>query len=165
MPQKNKSSTGRRHGPEPGFTLVEVLTVATMIAILSTMAVVSMRGGRRIAFETRAIAAMKNIAENEVIFYQRHGEYGNWNQMVAELDLIDTGYDKVDVLMNPSDTPIANLYSIAFSLTVANQRFTAIAYPLDTQTWHLRTYAVTSDGSILNSKDNGSFFSTLIAPR
>lgn len=160
-PQNNKSSTGRKRWPEKGFTLVEVLTVSLMIAILSTMAVVSMRGGRRIAFETKAIAAMKNIAENEIIFYQRHGAYGSWDEMVAELDLIDPGYDKIDILSDPSDAPMANLYSIAFSITATGQSFTAVAFPKENETWHLRTYAVTSDGSILNSKENGSFFSTL----
>lgn len=147
---------------EWGFTLVEVLTVAAIVGILTTMAVVSMRGGRRIAFETKAIAAMKNIAENEVIYYQRYMEYGNWNQLVGEGDLVDPGYAKVDDLTESRDTPIANLYSIDLRLSPISQCFTAIAFPQEASIWHLRTYAVTCDGSILNSHDNGRFFSTLI---
>ena len=154
----------RRKGKDrlqAGFTLVEVLTVSAIIAILSTMAVVSMRGGRRIAFETRAIAGLKNVAENEVIYYQRYGDYGYWNDLVNEDDLIDPGYDRVDTLDDPYDSPLANLYSVAFSITPNRQRFTVVAFPMQQTVWHMRTYAVTSDGGIMNSKDHGSFFSGL----
>jgi len=160
---KNKSPARVREvSREWGFTLVEVLTVAAIIGILTTMAVVSMRGGRRIAFETKAIAAMKNIAENEVIYYQRYMEYGNWDEMVDEGDLVDPGYDKVDDLTNARDTPIANLYSIDIRLSPISQCFTAIAWPREASIWHLRTYAVTCDGSILNSHENGMFFSMMV---
>jgi prepilin-type N-terminal cleavage/methylation domain-containing protein len=160
---KNRSPAPvREFSGEWGFTLVEVLTVAAIIGILTTMAVVSMRGGRRIAFETKAIAAMKNIAENEVIYYQRYMYYGNWNQMRDEGDLIDPGYDKVDDLSTARDTPIANLYSIDILLGGYSQCFTAIAWPREASIWHLRTYAVTCDGSIMNSHENGMFFSMML---
>ncbi len=164
MPRSEDNSELKDRTPlrELGFTLVEVLTVAAIIGLLSTMAVVSMRGGRRIAFETRAIAAMKNVAENEAIYYQRYRVYGTWNEMVHERDLIDPGYEKVDDMNNPVDTPIANLYSIRIAVTHGSQCFTAIAYPREVSIWHLRTYAVTCDGSILNSHDHGSFFSYLV---
>lgn len=160
--QQNRTTPGRGADREWGFTLIEVLTVASIIGILTTMAVVSMRGGRRIAFETKAIAAMKNIAENEVMYYQRYMRFGSWKQLVAEGDLVDPGYDKVDDLDTPLDTPIANFYSIEIGVTPVGQCFTAVAYPMEASIWHMRTYAVTCDGSILNSHDHGAFFSTLI---
>jgi len=159
MPRShNKHRPVRR---DRGFTLIEVLTVAAIIAILSTMAVVSMRGGRRVAYETRAVAAMKNIAESELMYYQRYRFYGNWNQMVAEGDLIDPGYVPNDDLAVPTDAPIANLYSIAIYLPPMSQAFSAVAFPKQNSIWHLRTYAVTSDGSIVNSHDHPEFFSLL----
>ncbi|MCX6646490.1 MAG: type II secretion system protein [bacterium] len=150
-----------RRDRESGFTLVEVLTVAFIIGILATMAVVSMRGGKRVAFETRAIAAVKNIAENETMFYQRHYGFGTWNEMEYEGDLIDPGYAKVDDMNTPYDTPIANLYSCVVIVVKQRQTFTAVAYPRANSLWHMRTFAVTSDGSIMNSQDHGWFFSLL----
>ncbi|MCK4720230.1 type II secretion system protein [bacterium] len=145
---------------ESGFTLVEVLTVATIIGILATMAVVSMRGGRRVAFETRAIAAVKNIAENEIMYYQRYYQYGTWRQLVQEGDLIDPGYDNSDDLDTPFDTPIANMYSCRVFVTYEGQAFTAVAYPRANMIWHMRTFAVMSDGSLINSDDHPDFFLT-----
>ena len=166
MPKRRQSGNREkiRLSKQRGFTLIEVLTVATMISILATMAVVSSRGGKRIAFETRAIGAMKNIAENEAMFYARKRAYGSWDQMRREGDLVDPGYTKVDNLNTASDAPIAYLYSIAIAVSPAGQCFTAVAYPMARSVWHLRTYATLCDGGILNSKDHGRFFSTLEMP-
>lgn len=158
---KRKKPKKNKRGRESGFTLIEVLTVAFIISILATMAVVSMRGGRRVAFETRAIAAVKNMAENETMFYQRHYGFGTWNEMRYEGDLVDPGYDKVDDLNTPYDSPIANLYSCTLFITQKRQTFTAVAYPRANSVWHMRTFAVLSDGSMMNSKDHGWFFSIL----
>ena len=161
-PQENKKQ--RKHNEGSGFTLIEVLTVALMIAILASMAVVSMRGGRRVAFETRAIAAVKNIAENEIIYYSRYKEFGTWDQMRDEGDLIDPGYDQSDDLDDPTDAPIANLYQFSIFLPTAGQCFTAYAFPhsaLPHQVWSLRTYAVNCDGGILDSQNHPAFFSVL----
>ena len=164
MPRSHEIKDRKRpdFAGDGGFTLVEMLTVAALIAILSTVAVASTRGGKKVAYETRAIAAMKNIAENEFMYYQRYSKFGTWNEMASETDLVDPGYTKVDDLTNPIDTPIANLYSIAIQVGWNGECFTAVAYPVQKEAWNLRTYAITCEGGgILNSKDNGRFFSTL----
>jgi prepilin-type N-terminal cleavage/methylation domain-containing protein len=158
--RRKKPAEGRRDR-ETGFTLVEVLTVAFIISILATMAVVSMRGGRRVAFETRAIAAVKNLAEDETMFFQRHYGFGTWNEMHREGDLIDPGYENVDDLDTPYDSPIANLYSCTIFVTHMRQTFTAVAFPRANSVWHMRTFAITSDGSMMNSRDHGWFFSLI----
>ena len=162
MPEGNENTDtmkrDSRKRNETGFTLIEVLTVCLMIGILATMAIASTRGGKRIAIETRAIAAMKNVAEGEFMYYQRYRQFGTWNQMMAEGDLLDPGYDKVDDLSDPIDTPIAYLYSIQVSVYSVGQRFSAVAYPRERSIWNLRTYAVTDDGGIMNSVDDAFFF-------
>jgi prepilin-type N-terminal cleavage/methylation domain-containing protein len=144
---------------ERGFTLIEMLTVCAIIGILATMAVASMRGGRTVAFETMCVGALKHISEGEQIFFNRHMSFTDWNGLQREGDLIDPGYAKADNLMDPLDTPIALMYSIRFY--GHSTTFRAVAFPVDTDTWKLRTFAVDSDGSILNNKENPDYFKDL----
>jgi len=141
---------------DKGFTLIEMLTVCAIIGILATMAVASMRGGRTVAFEAMCIGALKHISEGEQIYFNRHMRFTDWNGLQREGDLIDVGYAKADKLMDPLDTPIALMYSIRFY--GSSTTFKAVAFPVDTSTWKLRTFAVDSDGSILNNKDNPQYF-------
>jgi prepilin-type N-terminal cleavage/methylation domain-containing protein len=163
-PQENKRIKRGDVLTSRGFTLIEVLTVAAMIGILATTAVASTRGSKRIAFETRAVAAMKNIAENEAIYYNRFRVFGTWDQMKNEGDLVDPGYEEVDDLSSATDMPIAYLYSIVIRVSPGGQCFTVAAYPSEAALWRMRTYATTCDGGILNSKDQGRFLSTVIMP-
>lgn len=140
---------------QSGFTLIEMLTVCAIIGILATMAIASMRGGKTVAFETMCIGALKHINEGESLFYSRYNRFTTWQGLKREGDLIDPKYAKADDPFDPYDSPIALLYSIriyAYSTT-----YSAIAYPIDIDTWHLRTFAVDSDGSILNSLDNPDY--------
>jgi prepilin-type N-terminal cleavage/methylation domain-containing protein len=141
--------------PESAFTLIEMLTVCAIIGILATMAIASMRGGKGIAYETMCIGALKHINENEQLFFNRHNHFTDWRGLIVEGDLLDPGYAKNDNLRDPLDTPIAIMYSLQFYAYSAT--FSVIAYPVDTAVWNLRTFAVDSDGSILNSKDNPDY--------
>jgi hypothetical protein len=115
-----------------------------------------MRGGRTVAYETMCIAALKHVSEGEQLFFSRHMHFTDWNGLQAEGDLIDPQYKKVDNVFDPLDTPIAILYSLRFY--AHSTTFSCVAFPLDTTTFKLRTFAVDSDGSILNSKDNEDYF-------
>ena len=143
---------------EGGFTLIEMLTVCAILGILATMAVASMRGGRTVAYETMVVGALKHISEAEQLYYNRHMKYASWNGLLTEGDLIDAGYARVDNILDPLDTPIAYLYSIRLSVYAYSSNFSCVAWPIDTSVWKLRTFALDSDGSILNSKDNPDYF-------
>jgi prepilin-type N-terminal cleavage/methylation domain-containing protein len=153
---KNKFINPVPFRKEGGFTLIEMLTVCAIIGILATMAIASMRGGKKVAYETMAVGALKHISEAEQLYFSRHMRFTTWQRLRSEGDLIDLGYTKVDDLMDPLDTPIAYLYSIRFY--VHSTTFSCVAWPRDVETWRLRTFAVDSDGSILNSKDNPDYF-------
>ena len=140
---------------QSGFTLIEMLTVCAIIGILATMAIASMRGGKTVAFETMCIGALKHINEGESLYYSRYGHFTTWDGLKAEGDLIDPGYSKADNPLDPLDSPIALVYSIRIYAYTTS--YSAIAYPIDTDTWHLRTFAVDSDGSILNSLHNPEY--------
>jgi prepilin-type N-terminal cleavage/methylation domain-containing protein len=151
---KNKLKIFKRDS-QSGFTLIEMLTVCAIIGILATMAIASMRGGKAAAFETMCIGALKHINEGESLFYSRYNRFTTWQGLKAEGDLIDPKYTKVDNPLDPHDSPIALLYSIRIYSYSTN--YSAIAYPIDLDTWYLRTFAVDSDGSILNNRDNPEY--------
>jgi prepilin-type N-terminal cleavage/methylation domain-containing protein len=153
---KNKFINFGPFRKEGGFTLIEMLTVCAIIGILATMAVASTRGGRKVAYETMAVGALKHVSEAEQLYFSRYMRFTTWQRLRSEGDLIDPGYAKADNLMDPLDTPIAFLYSLKFY--VHSTTFSCVAWPRDTQTWKLRTFAVDSDGSILNSRDNPDYF-------
>ncbi len=139
-----------------GFTLIEMLTVCAIIGILATIAIASMRGGKGVAYETMAIGALKHVAENEYLFFNRHNAYTDWWGLIIEGDLLDPGYSSHDNLSDPLDTPIAMMYSLQFHVYATT--FSVYAFPVDTDTWDLRTFAVDSDGSIVDSIHNPDYF-------
>ena len=128
-----------------GFTLIEVLTVAAMISILATVALASMQRSREAAFEAQAIGALRTLSSMEYTYLFRHREFGSWDDLKNEQDLLDIDYDKVDDLSDPYDHPIANKYSLHFINTEWD--FTIYAHPLPGR-YELRGFSVYGDGAI-----------------
>jgi prepilin-type N-terminal cleavage/methylation domain-containing protein len=60
---------------ERGFTLLEMVLVATVIAILSTLAVASMSQARNKTYESGAAAGLKAIASAEEMYYTDNGRF------------------------------------------------------------------------------------------
>jgi len=70
----NRDKT-RKHHRETGFTMVEVLTVALIIAVIATFAFASYRKSRQRAIETQGIHAMKELAVAMEAHYNDNGFY------------------------------------------------------------------------------------------
>ncbi|MCX6646489.1 MAG: type II secretion system protein [bacterium] len=70
---ERRRKTGRE--AEAGFTLIEMVLVATLIAILSTIAIASMSHARYKAMESGAAQALKAIAQAEEMYLMDNGKY------------------------------------------------------------------------------------------
>ncbi len=66
-----------------GFTLIEMILVATLIIILSTLAIASMRVARNKGFETGAAAGLKAIASAEEMYLVDNGRYAGGFSVLA----------------------------------------------------------------------------------
>jgi len=131
---------------ESGFTLVEVLTVAGMIALLATVALASMHRSKESAYEAQAIGALRTLASMEYTYFFRHKAFASWAELQAEGDLLDTDYGKVDDLLDPYDHPIALGYSI--NLSSNSMEFTIVAHPVPRPRMNLRAFSIGADGAV-----------------
>jgi prepilin-type N-terminal cleavage/methylation domain-containing protein len=71
----NEMNTEKIEKKETGFTLVEVLTVALIIAMLATIGFASYRKARQRAIETQGIHQMKELAAAMESYYNDNGTY------------------------------------------------------------------------------------------
>ncbi len=81
-----------------GFSLIELLTVVSIIAILSSMAVISFMKTKRQGKTTEAKILLSNLYGNERIFYIDNNNY-HYNLEAINLDLVgkyiyNVGFDK-----------------------------------------------------------------------
>ena len=73
MVESEKNQAEQRR--ETGFTLAEVLTVALIVALISTFAFASYRKARQRAIETQGMHAMKELAVAMEAHYNDNGTY------------------------------------------------------------------------------------------
>lgn len=135
-----------RRRPQRGFTLVEVLTVAAIVAILATVALASMRQSRAVALEASAVGVGKTLATAEYQYFARNKSFGRFDQLQAEGDLVDPRYDPGDDLSRTTDSPIAPFYSVQVRLRTDTFRISLV--PVPGGQYDLRTFVADSDGSV-----------------
>jgi prepilin-type N-terminal cleavage/methylation domain-containing protein len=140
-----------------GFTLIEMILVATLIVILSTLAIASMRAARNKGYETGAATGLKSLAAAQEMFLVDNGYYAGGFSALATTYLPrpyprDSGssiYIKQYsvVWMNPNiawvNQPVytggylINRYSL--------NTFTIFALPKDPD---LKTFLITDSGAV-----------------
>ena len=115
---------------EPGFTLVEVLTVALIIAVLATFGFSSYRKARQRAIETQGMHAMKALSSAMEAHYNDNGFYP------VTFDGLQPTYINPNYVL--SDSPIKER-SIAFV-----QGFTCFWYvnPITPQRYSIRAKGI-----------------------
>jgi prepilin-type N-terminal cleavage/methylation domain-containing protein len=135
---------------QKGFTLLELLVVAAIIAIIAAIAIPSLLNARRAAWQSRAKGTLRSIGSSQLAYQGTNNNkyYGSFEALQADLYIAD-GYTLGNMIEN---------YSMTWSATnpykgtggsgptgIGNNSFTIIAYPRDTRPGFLNTFLVTDD--------------------
>ncbi len=81
--ERLKSAWRRFRNRIKGFTLIEMILVATLIVILSTLAIASMRAARNKGFETGAATGLKALASAQEMYLVDNGYYAGGFSVLA----------------------------------------------------------------------------------
>lgn len=140
--------TGRKS--EAGFTLMEMVLVATLIAILSTLAIASMSMARYKAMESGAAQGLKAIAQAEEMYQIDNGRYA-----MAFSSLANTYLPRAYSVDDAFNVFVKNysLYWVHFGHggprpPIANYSclgYTVFAMPIDR---NLKTFVITDGGTV-----------------
>jgi len=135
---------------EEGFTLIEMVLVATLIAILSTLAIASMSQARYKTMESGAATGLKAIASAEEMYLIDNGRYAMGFSALART------YLPRSYSVNDAMNVFVKNYSLRWvhggaggprppitNFSVMN--YTVYAIPIDT---NLKTFVITDSGGV-----------------
>jgi prepilin-type N-terminal cleavage/methylation domain-containing protein len=132
-----------------GFTLLELLVVAAIIAIIAAIAIPQLLNARRAAWQSRAKGTLRSIGSSQLAYQgtnnQKH--YGTFKALQDTL-YVAKGYNLSNMVENYSlSWTVTNLSDIngPGKYGIGNNRFTVIAFPRDTRPGFLNTFAVSDD--------------------
>jgi len=120
-----------------GFTLIEVLVVASIIGILAAIAIPSVGGSRRSALEARCVKSLRSMTDAEEMHYRDNFSYtADWARLDDYLPNAYSGWQRKHFFVEN--------YSLGFRTALSNQRYTVYAYPTDSSL-RLNTFVITDD--------------------
>jgi prepilin-type N-terminal cleavage/methylation domain-containing protein len=120
-----------------GFTLIEVLVVASIIGILAAIAIPSLAGSRRSALEAACVKALRSVTDAEEMHYRDNFAYtGEWSRLDDYLPSAYSGWGRKHFFVEN--------YSLSFQTSFSNQRYTVFAWPTD-RSLRLNTFAIMDD--------------------
>ena len=136
---------------QKGFTLLELLVVAAIIAIIAAIAIPQLLNARRAAWMSRAKGTLRSIGSAQLAYQSANNQkrYGSFTALQGVED-IASGYSLGNMVENYSmswsaTSPYGDLRGGTITGGIASNTFTVIAYPRDTREGFLATFAITED--------------------
>lgn len=147
---RNEEVSRDERQDEKGFTLIEMVLVATLIAILSTLAVASMSQARNKTYESGAAAGLKAIASAQEMYYTDNGRFAMGFSALA-LTYLPKVYS-----VDAANGKFIKNYSLRFVKgggggprppiqDFSVHSYTVFALPLDAR---LKTFVITDSGAV-----------------
>jgi len=140
---------------QKGFTLLELLVVAAIIAIIAAIAIPQLLNARRAAWQSRAKSTLRSTGSSQLAYQGTNNLkfYGTFQALKDDLYIAE-GYTLGNMIENYScswdvTNPSGDLYGeLGIGAGIGNNKFTIIAYPRDTRPGYLNTFAVTEDQTV-----------------
>jgi prepilin-type N-terminal cleavage/methylation domain-containing protein len=136
---------------QKGFTLLELLVVAAIIAIIAAIAIPQLLNARRAAWMSRAKGTLRSIGSAELAYQSGNNKkaYGSFDALQASQDIAQ-GYSLSNMIENYSmswtvSSPYTGTGGNISNGGIASNKFTVIAWPRDTRRGFLNTFAVTEE--------------------
>ena len=142
-----------------GFTLLELLVVASIIAIIAAIAIPQLLNAKRSAWESRAKSTLRAYGETELAYQNTNNDkhWGSWDALVETAYLAD-GYTKGNIIENYSlwesvTNPDAGSTDLGIG-GIGDSTFTIVAFPYKTTPpGFLATFVIREDETLRVYRD------------